>query len=141
VAVAKAIEDIKLGDLVWARNEFTGEAGFKPVVHLFRNTADRLVHLSYRREAGSAWRGGLGLEGGDAEDGDDLSGAITGTDEHPFWSLTRNGWVAMGELKPGERLLLAGGEATVTAACGGRQFLLPSVLDWSKRAMHERRCK
>jgi len=72
--------------------------------------------LSYRREAGSAWRGASGLEGGDAEDGDDLSGTITGTDEHPFWSLTRNGWVAMGDLKPGERLLLADGEATVTAA-------------------------
>jgi len=75
-----------------------------------------LVHLSYRREAGSASRGASGLEGGDAEDGDDLSGTITGTDEHPFWSLTRGGWIAMGELKPGERLLLADGEATVTAA-------------------------
>jgi len=74
------------------------------------------VHLSYRRDSGSAWRGASGLEGGDAEDGDDLSGAIIGTDEHPFWSLTRNGWIAMGDLKPGERLLLADGEATVTAA-------------------------
>jgi hypothetical protein len=86
----------------------------KPLVHLFRNTADRLVHLSYRRDPGSARRGASGLKGGDAEDGDDLSATITGTDEHPFWSLTRDGWVAMGELKPGERLLLADGAATVT---------------------------
>jgi hypothetical protein len=86
-AVAKAIEDIEVGDLVWARDEFTGEVGFKPVVRLFRNTADRLVHLSYRRDPGSARRGSSGLKGGDAEDGDDLSATITGTDEHPFWSL------------------------------------------------------
>jgi hypothetical protein len=100
--------------LVWARDEFTGEEGFKPVVRLFRNTADTVVHLSYRRDPGSARRGASGLKGGDAEDGDDLSATITGTDEHPFWSLTRDGWIAMGELKPGERLLLADGAATVT---------------------------
>jgi hypothetical protein len=99
---------------VWARCEFTGEEGFKPVVRLFRNAADRLVHLSYRRDPGSARRGATGSKGGDADDGDDPA-TITGTDEHPFWSLTRDGWVAMGELKPGERLLLADGEATVTA--------------------------
>jgi RHS repeat-associated protein len=86
-AVAKAIEDIEVGDLVWARNEFTGEEGFKPVVRLFRNTADTVVHLSYRRDPGSARRGASGLKGGGAEDGDDLSATITGTDEHPFWSL------------------------------------------------------
>jgi hypothetical protein len=99
---------------VWACNELTGEEGFKPVVHLFRNSADRLVHLSYRRDPGSARRGASGLKGGDAEDGDDLSATITGTDEHPFWSLTRDAWVEMAALKLGERLLLADGAATVT---------------------------
>jgi hypothetical protein len=39
---------------VWARNEFTGEEGFKPVVRLFRNTADSVVLLTYQREAGSS---------------------------------------------------------------------------------------
>jgi hypothetical protein len=113
VTPGKAIESIEVGDLVWARCEFTGEEGFKPVVHLFRNSADRLVHLSYRRDPGSARRGSSGSKGGDAEDGDDPA-TITGTDEHPFWSLTRNAWVEMAALKPGERLLLADGEATVT---------------------------
>jgi hypothetical protein len=93
-AVAKAIEDIELGDLVWARCEFTGEEGFKPVLHLFRNSADRLVHLSYRRDPGSARRGATGSRGGDADEGDDPA-TITGTDEHPFWSLTRDAWVEM----------------------------------------------
>jgi RHS repeat-associated protein len=33
----KPIEDIEVGDLVWAYDEETGESGFKPVVRLFRN--------------------------------------------------------------------------------------------------------
>jgi hypothetical protein len=105
---------VKAENPVSARNEFTGEEGFKPVVHLFRNPADRLVHLSYRRDPGCARRGATGSKGGDADEGDDPA-TITGTNEHPFWSLTRNAWVEMAALKPGERLLLADGEATVTA--------------------------
>jgi hypothetical protein len=63
---------------VWARNEFTGEEGFKPVVRLFRNTADAVVHLTYRREAGTSRRG-MAAKGGGAEDGEDEPATLTGT--------------------------------------------------------------
>ena len=97
-SAACAIENIQVGDWVWARNEHTGEEGFKPVVQLFRNQADTLVHLTYTSGAGCQ------------------PATLTGTNEHPFWSLTRQDWVAMGQLKPGEQLLLAGSTtATVTA--------------------------
>jgi len=43
---------------------------------------------------------------------------------HPFWSLTRDCWVNLGELQPGERLLLAdGGEGVVE--CVQAEYALP----------------
>lgn len=41
-----AIESVEASDLVWSRDEHTGQESFKPVVHLFRNTSDTLVHLT-----------------------------------------------------------------------------------------------
>lgn len=41
----KKIEDIEVGDKVLARNDKTGEQGYKKVVRLFRGEADRVVHL------------------------------------------------------------------------------------------------
>jgi hypothetical protein len=125
--VAKAIEELEVGDQVWSRNERTGEEGFKPVTKLYRNQTTTLVHLSYKREAGSATRGvktgsagnGDDSEGGesDSEDDSDAEGALSGTPEHPFWSVTRNAWVGMERLAAGERLRLADGStATVTSA-------------------------
>ncbi|MBZ0136445.1 MAG: HINT domain-containing protein [Planctomycetes bacterium] len=140
---ATNIEDIEVGDLVWARNESTGEEGFKPVVRLFHKSADTLVHLSYRREPGargtgarSASDGSDSEEGGDAEDGDGQSGSISGTTEHPFWSVTRNNWVPMGELKAGERLLLAGSQTATATAIRIEHLATPvtvfnfEVADW-----------
>ncbi|MDC1142119.1 polymorphic toxin-type HINT domain-containing protein [Planctomycetota bacterium] len=94
-AISKNIEDIEVGDLVWARDEATGEEGFKEVVQLFRNETDRLVHVSYETSSGSE--------------------TLVGTPEHPFWSLTRSTWVGMGDLNVGEQLsLTSGSTATVT---------------------------
>lgn len=42
-----------------------------------------------------------------------LDQAIGTTASHPFWSLDRKGWVAAGDLKPGEKLRTADGSATV----------------------------
>jgi len=79
---------------------------------------DRLVHLTYRRTSartpGSARRGEKRGESGD-DDPDDTA-AIGGTAEHPFWSLTRECWVNLGELQPGERMSLTTGPATVSFA-------------------------
>jgi len=92
------LEQIKVGDLVWARNEFTGQEGFKPVVTLFQNTTETLVHLTYTSGAGCQ------------------PATLTGTPGHPFWSVDHQAWVGMHELQPGETLLITTGRtATVTA--------------------------
>jgi hypothetical protein len=41
--------------------------------------------------------------------------ALTGTTVHPIWSVDRQDWVPMDELREGESLLAAGGEAVVLA--------------------------
>ena len=145
-ATATNIEEIEVGDWVWSRNEQTGEEGFKPVVRLFRNQADTLVHLTYT--TGSAPRN---VETGaasasarwtfDHTDGLRIAtgtrtATITGTPEHPFWSLTRHDWIGMGELKPGERLLLAGGQTATTTNVRTEHLATPvtvynfEVADW-----------
>ena len=145
-ATATNIEEIEVGDWVWSRNEQTGEEGFKPVVRLFRNQADTLVHLTYT--TGSAPRN---VETGaasasarwtfDHTDGSRIAtgtrrATITGTPEHPFWSLTRQGWIGMGELEAGERLQLAGGQTATATAIRIEHLATPvtvynfEVADW-----------
>lgn len=109
--VSRNIEDVQAGDMVWSLDEHTGKPGFKPVVETYVRETDTLVHMSYRREARSRVQG---EKGGDAEDGDGLA-TLVGTAEHPFWSLTRNKWVNMGDLAVGELLRLNNGTAIVTA--------------------------
>jgi hypothetical protein len=109
---------VKADDHLWSRNPDTGQTGFKPVEATFVRETDRLVHLTYRRTSartpGSARRG---EKGGESRDGDpDDAAAIVGTAEHPLWSLTRDCWVNLGELQPGERLLLADGAEGVVVS-------------------------
>ena len=40
------IEDVKIGDRVAARDEFSGKTVYRPVTNLFRRTAPGIVHLS-----------------------------------------------------------------------------------------------
>ncbi|MCC6148988.1 MAG: AHH domain-containing protein [Planctomycetes bacterium] len=109
--VSKNIEEIEAGDNVWSRDEATGEECFKPVVETYVRETDTLIHLTYKREARSSRRSEE--KGGNADDGDGPA-TLIGTAEHPFWSLTRNQWVNMGELAVGERLRLDNGSAIVT---------------------------
>ncbi|MBK8208244.1 MAG: hypothetical protein IPK87_15815 [Planctomycetes bacterium] len=115
----KPIEQIEVGDLVWSRNEHTGEQGYKPVVTLSRNTTDTLVHLTYTSSAGVPPAAGADFQSAPAAGTAAIhtsTHTLTGTPEHPFWSITRNAWVSMGELQPGETLQLAGGQtATATS--------------------------
>lgn len=87
------------------------EPGFRPVVETYVRETDTLIHLTYKREARSSRRSEE--KGGNADDGDGPA-TLIGTAEHPFWSLTRNQWVNMGELAAGERLRLDNGSAIVT---------------------------
>lgn len=105
------IEYVQLGDLAWSRCDETGTEGFRPVTALFVTHPVELIHLSYRREGGSA---------GDDPDLSDVALAksdstLVGTRVHPFWSVDRAAWVDMGDLIVGERLRLRDGSfATVT---------------------------
>lgn len=106
--VSQNIEDVQAGDWVWSRDDQTGAEGFREVVETYVRYAEELVHLTYTtpsaRLSAGEWQWA-------AED------TLVGTSEHPFWSVTRQAWTPMGELRPGERLLLASGqEATVKAA-------------------------
>ncbi|WP_062060918.1 polymorphic toxin-type HINT domain-containing protein [Aquimarina longa] len=62
----KNIEDIRIGDLVWAYNEETGESDLKPVVTIMEKEIDATIQLTLGNEV------------------------IETTAEHPFY--TQNGW-------------------------------------------------
>lgn len=49
----KKIEDIEVGDEVWAYDEETGEKALKKVVNLFRNKTKKWIHLLFEFEDGT----------------------------------------------------------------------------------------
>ena len=81
----KEIQNIQVGDKVFAKNEYTGETGYKEVKRLFVNTTDILVHL------------------------DVADRKIDTTVTHPFW-VEEKGWVSAGCLNIGDVVTLANGE-------------------------------
>ena len=84
----KNIEDIKVGDLVWATDEETGETALKEVVQLFRNETMEWVHVTVDGEK------------------------ITCTPEHPFYSPVK-GWTSAIDLRAGDILVMLNGEYVV----------------------------
>ena len=80
----KAIEDIEVGDKVWSWDEETGEQALKPVVRLYRNKKDTIVHIDVAGEH------------------------IETTQGHPFY-IVGKGWVKAGELEKGQKLKLYDG--------------------------------
>lgn len=92
------IEDIRVGDLVWSRDDQTGDEGWKPVVHLFTTHPTELVHLSYTIEGSPDER------------------TLTGTAIHPFWSEDRQQWMDMGDLDINETLSLDDADRNATVS-------------------------
>jgi hypothetical protein len=93
VAVAdgyKNIEDIVVGDEVWAWHEETGDLALKAVTQTLRRQADALVELQ------------LG------------SDTLRATPEHPFW--VNSGWKLAGDLVKGDTLLRSDGQAMALGA-------------------------
>ncbi len=80
----KNIEDIKVGDFVWAYNEATGESDLKPVVATMQNEVDTTVKITL---------------------GEDV---IESTVEHPFY--TRKGWKEAGNLTAEDELKTKAGK-------------------------------
>ena len=83
-----SIEDIEVGDMVWAENPETGEKELKAVVQTFVNETDELVHVYVNGEE------------------------IITTPEHPFYVPTK-GWVSSIDLRAGDILVLQSGEYVI----------------------------
>ena len=84
----KPIEDIEVGDYVYASDPETGESGYKEVLQTFVNESSELVHIHVN--------------------GDE----IVSTPTHPFYSPQR-GWTSAVDLKAGDILVLSNGDYVV----------------------------
>ena len=84
----KAIEEIEIGDFVWAENPETGEKELKEVVQTFVNETNELVYVYVNGEE------------------------IVTTPEHPFY-IPNQGWTASIQLRAGDILVLQNGKYVV----------------------------
>ena len=84
------IEDVQVGDLVWAWQEETGDLALQPVVQTLQRTADALVELRVGADT------------------------VRATPEHPFWA--NGAWTAAGELVAGDQLLRSDGQTMPVGA-------------------------
>ena len=82
------IENIKVGDLVWAHDPETGETALKPVVQTFRNETTEWIHVTVNGET------------------------LTCTPMHPFYSPVK-GWTSAIDLRAGDILVMLNGEYVV----------------------------
>ena len=82
------IENIKVGDLVWAHDPETGETALKPVVQTFRNETTEWIHVTVNGET------------------------LTCTPEHPFY-VPKKGWTSAVDLRAGDILVMLNGEYVV----------------------------
>ena len=80
------IEDVQVGDEVWAYNSETGETELKEVLNVWVKETDEILHVS-------------------TSDGE----TIDTTTNHPFY-VEEKGWVAAGDLKIGDVLVTAVGK-------------------------------
>lgn len=83
-----AIENIKVGDFVWATNPETGEIALKEVLNTFARESRELIHITVNGEE------------------------ITTTPTHPFW-VSQKGWTDAIKLRAGDRLQLLNGEYVI----------------------------
>ena len=83
-----SIEDINIGDLVWATNTDTGETELKRVVQLFQNETNEWIHISVDEDE------------------------IVCTPGHPFY-VKHRGWIEAAQLRAGDRLQKLNGEYVI----------------------------
>lgn len=84
----KRIDEIKVGDKVWAFNVETGESELKTVTKVYVHSVDEILHL-YTDE-----------------------GDIDTTANHPFYVIGK-GWVAAGDLAVGDKVFNLDGTTSV----------------------------
>ena len=85
----KAIKDVAPGDVVWAVDPETAEAGPRKVTHIWPHE-DHLVKFTV---------------------GDDT---VTTTEDHPFWNATDHVWQGPQDFEPGDMVLTADGQLLAT---------------------------
>lgn len=93
----RPIEEVEVGDLVWARNDQTGEEGWKPVTEVFVTPNRELIELTF-------------------EAADETTQVLRVTPEHPLWSLDDGEWDEAGELDLGESVDALAGPMRLVAA-------------------------
>ncbi|WP_165495730.1 polymorphic toxin-type HINT domain-containing protein [Marinobacter halodurans] len=86
---AKPIEEVKVGDQVWAKQDVTGDVALKPVVALVENPPNTVLRLTLA-------------------DDDDTETVVRVTPNHPFWLAGRS-WTRVENLKPGDQVETRGG--------------------------------
>jgi hypothetical protein len=91
----RAIESIQVGDRVLAQNTSTGMLMFQPVVAVHRNKPTATLKVAIGGET------------------------IAATGIHRFWKANK-GWTMARELKPGDRVRMLGGLATVSSVETGK---------------------
>jgi RHS repeat-associated protein len=97
------IEEIKVGDKVWARSEETGETALKPVVDLIRRTDRQIWELTYEVHEPSGYGSSTKSE------------VFETTNDHP-WARIDGEWVATQDLRPGMQIIRQdGAPATVVS--------------------------
>ena len=82
------IEEIEIGDLVWAWDEAAGDVALKEVVEIYMNQSNELIHIFVNGEE------------------------IVTTPTHPFYSPVK-GWTDASKLRAGDILVLLNGEYVV----------------------------
>lgn len=87
----KCIDEIEIGDKVWAYNVETGETELKTVTKVYVHSVDEILHL-YTDE-----------------------GNIDTTTNHPFYVIGK-GWVAAGDLAVGDEAYNLNGTTSVVLA-------------------------
>ena len=97
-SASKPIEEIQVGDFVWARAEHdpSAPAVLQKVVALYRNTAHDLQQLEVVGDLGQ-------------------SAQIVATDEHPFY-VVDVGWTTADAVQVGQKLVGAGGAVLTVVA-------------------------
>lgn len=92
----RPIEEIEIGDLVWARDEKTGETALKPVTNLIRRHERLIWEVELR-----------GLN--------DTTERFETTDDHPWW-IAGQGWKTTEELTPGMAVVTRDGRGMIIAS-------------------------
>lgn len=89
--VTKSIEELRIGDVVYARDEFGTAVGAQRVTETYRGSVEQLRVLTF-----SAGSGG--------------TQTLRATTAHPFWVVNRNEFVPARLLEPGDVVLGPTGE-------------------------------